>query len=269
MSKQRNVLESLRKVFGRILKSKKIIGETIRSRQVCISTQSASCLREIPSSSVDYIFTDPPYGGAVQYGELNFMWEAWLGLDTNWHDQEIVVNRTRGLSIDHWSDMMRSAMMECFRVLKPGRWLSLCYHDSSGGTWPRVQAFMAEAGFVIGEYSSPLSIDTGSNTYNQRVNDKTVQRDLVVNFRKPKAGEFAHDRFNERRTRTDFHDHACNIIRDYLKAHPGSTKDRIYDHFINVLIRTGQLEEHSFEKLLRQVARCTERARSTWFLRSE
>jgi len=269
MSKQRNVLQSLRKVFGRILKSKRVIGETIRSREVCISTQSATCMRDIPSSSVDYIFTDPPYGGAIQYGELNFMWEAWLGLGTEWHDQEIVVNRTRGLTVDHWTDMMRSAMMECYRVLKPGRWLSLCYHDSSGGTWPRVQSVMAGAGFMIGESSLPLSIDTGSNTYNQRIADKPVQRDLVVNFRKPKPGESFRGAPRSRITKTDFHKCALNIIRHYLKAHPGSTKDRIYDHFINVLIRTGQMEEHNFEKLLDQVAQCTGRARSTWFLRPE
>ena len=35
-----------------------------------ISTQSAS-ESPIPSNSVDYIFTDPPYAEKVQYGELN------------------------------------------------------------------------------------------------------------------------------------------------------------------------------------------------------
>ena len=43
---------------------------------------------------------------------------------------------------------MRRAMAECYRVLKPGRWLSLCYHDASGQRWTIVQNLMAEAGFV-------------------------------------------------------------------------------------------------------------------------
>ena len=63
---------------------------------VCISTQSATDLTAIPSNSIDYIFTDPPYADNVQYGELNFVWEAWLGFDTNWHDEEIIVNEVRG-----------------------------------------------------------------------------------------------------------------------------------------------------------------------------
>jgi 16S rRNA G966 N2-methylase RsmD len=269
MSKQRNVSDSLRKIFGRILQSKQIISEKIRSQEVAISTQSATCMSEVPSCSVDYIFTDPPYGGAVQYAELNFVWESWLGLSTAWHDQEIVVNRSRGLTIDHWADMMRLAMMECYRILKPGRWLSLCYHDASGGTWPRLQAIMAEAGFVIGDSSLPLAIDTGSNTYNQRVNDKPVQRDLVINFRKPKPGESARSRLPQRKSTTEFHDQALSIIHDYLEAHPGSTKDSIYDYFINILLRTGQIEDHNFEKLLLEVAYSSGRTRTTWFLRTD
>ena len=45
---------------------------------------------------------------------------------------------------------MRQAMAECYRVLKPGRWLSLCYHDTSEGTWQLVQDIMAEVGFIAG-----------------------------------------------------------------------------------------------------------------------
>lgn len=47
---------------------------------LCISTQSATHLGDIPENSIDYIFTDPPYAEKVQYGELNFLWEAWLGV---------------------------------------------------------------------------------------------------------------------------------------------------------------------------------------------
>ncbi|RME59831.1 DNA methylase, partial [Candidatus Parcubacteria bacterium] len=40
-----------------------------------ISTQSAGHLANIPSNSVDYIFTDPPFGHNFDYSELNFFWE--------------------------------------------------------------------------------------------------------------------------------------------------------------------------------------------------
>ena len=53
-----------------------------------ISTQSATSLAAIPNASIDYIFTDPPYSDKFPYGELNFIWEAWLNFDTHWHGDE-------------------------------------------------------------------------------------------------------------------------------------------------------------------------------------
>ena len=49
--------------------------------QLLISTQSATDLSKILPSSIDYIFTDPPYSNNVQYGEFNFVWESWLKFD--------------------------------------------------------------------------------------------------------------------------------------------------------------------------------------------
>ena len=115
-----------------------------------ISTQDACDLSRMTSNSVDYVFTDPPYAEKVQYGELNFVWEAWLGFDTHWHDREIIVNETRGMTDADWARLMRQAMAECYRTLKPDRWISLCYHDTSEGTWQLVQDIMAEIGFIVG-----------------------------------------------------------------------------------------------------------------------
>ncbi|MGB6066660.1 MAG: DNA methyltransferase [Desulfomonilaceae bacterium] len=266
MSKQRNCMESLSRVFARILTAKKILNTRLQSQDACISTQSATSLAQIPSDSVDYIFTDPPYGGTVQYGELNFIWESWLGLNTEWHDQEIVVNRTRGKSLRNWAEMMFLAIKECYRVLKPGRCLSLCWHDASASTWRHLQNIMGGAGFTVEESDRALCIDTGSNTYNQRVTDKVVKRDLVINFRKPRQKEKSRAATAIGKASTPFHIRARVIITNYLKAHPGSPKDRIYDHLMCKLIRSGPVEDHDFEKLLSRVARRAGDGRNAWFL---
>lgn len=139
VSKEVNVWKSW---SGRIEDLKEIWQSPLalqRNSKLLISTQSASDLSSIRSNSVEYIFTDPPYGGSVQYGELNFVWEAWLNVNTQWHGGEIVVNETRQFTDTVWARQMRDALGECFRVLKPGRWLSLCYHDTSEGTWALIQ----------------------------------------------------------------------------------------------------------------------------------
>jgi len=223
----------------------------IEAHNACISTQSATDLSLIPANSIDYIFTDPPYAEKVQYGELNFVWEAWLDLDTTWHDAEIIVNEVRGKSVADWETQMKKAMAECYRVLKPGRWLSLCFHDTSEGTWALIQDIMAEVGFVLDKTDSALFIDTGQKSFNQLTADKSTKRDLVLNFRKPKAGEFVITRLIDGRT---FAELGTKFIRDYLTSHPGATKDRIYDELVSRMIQAGKMEAHDFNSLLRSVA---------------
>jgi len=118
----------------------KIINKELISTDCMISTESAVNLSGIRSQSVDYIFTDPPYADKVQYGELNFVWEAWLGFDTHWHDEEIIVNEVRGKTEEDWANMMRQAMAECYRVLKPGDAFHyvITTHPRVHGLWFRI-----------------------------------------------------------------------------------------------------------------------------------
>jgi len=219
-----------------------------------ISTSDARKI-DIPDDSVDFIFTDPSYADKVQYGELNFVWEAWLSLDTLWHEDEIVVNEVRGRTEADWAIMLKSAFAECLRVLKPDRTLSLCYHDTSEGTWASVQDIMAEIGFITENTDSAHFIDTKTKTTNQYFADKVNKRDLVINFRKPKPGESRHGiSFTGDEDDQTFSQKVLAIIRKYLNERPGSTKDRIFDTLASRLVRKGQMEAHDFEALLGQVA---------------
>ena len=229
--------------------------KNIKSTDISVSTQSATSFPEIVDNSIDHIFTDPPYAGKYQYGELNFIWEAWLDLNTNWHDCEIIVNNTRGKTDQDWTDLILLAMKECYRVLKPGRWLSLCYHDTSEGTWSLVQDIMAEAGFIVEKSESYLYIDTGQKTYNQTQGEKVTKRDLVINFRKPYPNELiGQDNFFDVTDKVSFQQATRQVLIDSLINHPGSSSDRLYDNLVSRLVRKGQYEPHDFDELLRSVA---------------
>jgi hypothetical protein len=247
-----NVLQFMEEAVGDMASGYAAIGDIDHP---AISTQSAVAL-PIPGNSIDYIFTDPSYADKVQYGELNYVWEAWLGLDVSWHAQEIVVNEHRGMTEGDWADRMRAVLAECYRVLKPGRWLSLCYHDTSEGTWSVIQDLMAEAGFVSEQSGNAVYIDTHAKTTNQYFADKVTRRDLVVNFRKPKPGEWRVVKIYipENVDVPTFHELGRQIIRDFLTTHPGATKDRIYDSVVSCMVRKGQMEAHDFDALLRSVA---------------
>lgn len=252
ISREINVLQSYEAKFGGRAGITAVPSEINNS--LYISTESATNLSKILTGSCDYIFTDPPYAGNVQYGELNFIWESWLRFDTKWHDEEIIINEIRRKTQDDWANAMRKAMAECFRVLKPSRAISLCYHDTSEGTWTLIQDLMAEIGFVVEKTDSALFIDSAKKSYNQETADKVNKRDLVINFRKPKITEVGGPVITELDDFGSFQDKVRIIISDFLAAHPGFSKDRIYDEVVSRMVRKGQMESHHFEDLLAEVA---------------
>lgn len=272
ISQEEPPLKHLRNKVARLAAGYAAIVDDLQSTTLLVDTRSATTLSDIPANSVDYIFTDPPYAGKVQYGELNFIQEAWLGFDTDWQDEEIIVSEVRGKTEADWADQMRLAMAECYRVLRPGRWVSLCYHDTSEGTWYLVQDIMAEVGFLVDKSDAALFIDTGGGTYNQTQADKATKRDLVINFRKPKPGEVSAQMvlFGDE-DETTFREKLHAIVRDHLSANPGSTKDRVYDEVVSRMVRSGQMEAHDFDELLGQIAEPVsgQGVGERWYLRED
>ena len=45
-----------------------------------------------PDHSVDYIFTDPPFGQNIFYADCSLLWESWLQTYTD-EELEIVCNK--------------------------------------------------------------------------------------------------------------------------------------------------------------------------------
>ncbi len=245
-----NKIERLMKGFSEIQNLRKE-----NESHLLISTQSSTDMTKILDESIEYIFTDPPYAGNIQYGELNFIWESWLDLDTKWHENEIIVNKTRNITDQDWADLMKLALKECYRVLKPNRRISVCYHDTSEGTWQLLQDLMTEAGFIPENNSNSLFIDTGGKTYNQTQAEKVTKRDLVINFRKPRPGEVAaRVVLTGEEDATSFFEKGRIILIEALEAHPGSTADRLYDELVSRMVRRGEFQRHNFDELLRSVA---------------
>ncbi len=110
------------------------------------STTSSS----IVNSSVDYIFTDPPFGGNLMYSELNFLWEAWLKVFTN-NEPEAIMNKVQQKGLLEYQELMTRCFEEYYRVLKPGRWMTVEFHNSQNSVWNAIQEAIQRAGFVIAD----------------------------------------------------------------------------------------------------------------------
>jgi len=224
----------------------------------CSPSQHARLGNEV----IDYVFTDPAYVHKIQYGELNFIWESWLGFDSAWLKEEIVVNPFRNKTLEDWDRDMRAALANIYRALKPGRWLSLCYHDTDPGTWRRVQDMLLDTGFEI---HTVTVLDPKQKSSNQLTGEKVVKSDLVLNCRKPRRGE-AKD--NSREGETELVSRRVReILIETLSLGGGQPREKLWDVVLKRLLARGQMAEHRFDEILAEVAFKSESSR--WFLKEE
>lgn len=150
-------------------------------RSVMISTQSATDLRNIPDASVDYIFTDPPFGGNIIYSEVNYLWESWLGVTTN-QQPEAIVSRTQRKGQAEYEELMTACLCEFNRVLKPGRWITVEFHNSDDSVWAAIQSALQESGFEIADVRI---LDKQAEAFKAAVSQVAVRKDLVISAIKP------------------------------------------------------------------------------------
>lgn len=149
---------------------------------VAITTQSLASML-IPDSSVDYVFIDPPFGDNLPYAELNFLWEAWLRVFTN-SGQDAVVSGKQRKDLAVYTNMMTDCLKQVYRILKPGRWVTVEFHNSKNAVWTAIQEAMGRAGFIIADVSV---LDKGMKTKKQ-MHAKAVDKDLVISAYKPNGG---------------------------------------------------------------------------------
>jgi DNA modification methylase len=95
---------------------------------------SITKLNELPQNSIDYVITDPPYGHSIQYGELLYLWGAWLNLLDEYKtifQDEIVVNSRQKKDLDDYEELLYQAFKRVYLVLKPGRYCTITFHNPS------------------------------------------------------------------------------------------------------------------------------------------
>ena len=98
-----------------------------------INDDCVELMKKLPDKIADYIFTDPPYDASIQYGELSFLWNAWLKKDYLYADRiavhEIVRNERQKKPFDLYYALLNSSVQGMHRVLRPEKFLTLTFHN--------------------------------------------------------------------------------------------------------------------------------------------
>ena len=175
---ERNIIELLESKMNDICK---VYADHKDKKGVLIQTCSATNTG-IPNNSIDYIFTDPPFGANINYSEMNYIWESWLKVKTN-NKQEAIINRSQSKTLLEYQSLMTEAFTEFYRVLKPGRWMTVEFHNSLNAVWNAIQEALQRAGFVIADVRT---LDKKQGTFKQMTSTAAVKQDLVISAYKPK-----------------------------------------------------------------------------------
>lgn len=147
---------------------------------VTTSTQSSTIL-SIRDNSIDYIFTDPPFGKNLMYSELNYLSEMWLKVKTN-NKEECIECKTQSKLIVDYQKIIERVFNEYYRVLKPQKWMSIEFSNTSAAIWNAIQQAITSAGFVIANVSA---LDKKKESYKAVTTTTAVKQDLVITCYKP------------------------------------------------------------------------------------
>lgn len=147
----------------------------------------------LPSESVDYVFTDPPYGGSIQYLELSALWASWLRGEEKdplfelKFDKEITINDRQKKNFDYYHKMLKASFEQIYDVLKSGRWLTVTFHNTNIKIYNSIIKAVVLSGFDLEKvvYQSPAVVSPKAllQPYGSAIGD------YYIRFKKPETKE--------------------------------------------------------------------------------
>ena len=107
---------------------------------------------------------------------------------------------------------MHRAFAQCYKALKPGRWLTVEFSNTQAAVWNAIQTGLQSAGFVVANVSS---LDKQQLQFNAINNSVSVKQDLIISAYKPNGG--LEERFAKR---GETEEAVWDFIRTHLKNLP-------------------------------------------------
>lgn len=219
--------------------------------QICSANKSS-----LPNESIDYIFTDPPFGANIMYSELNMISESWLKVFTNNHE-EAISNKTQHKELPEYQEIMSDCFREYYRVLKYDKWMTVEFSNTSASFWNCLQYAIKNAGFVIAAITD-LNKERGG--LHAMLGPTAVKQDLAISCYKP--SELTIKDLNKTSINSIWRivDSHLNRITRYMRkdGHTMFISERdpriIYDRIISFYIQKGYpvpMDSQDFQKELK------------------
>lgn len=112
--------------------------------------------RCVEPGSVDFVFTDPPYGGeGIQYGELSMLWNLWLEEPQDLR-KEIAFNPNQEKDMRFYAEGLERSFSALARVLSPDGRMAVTFNNKDPDVWTALHGAVENAGLEVLR-STPLT----------------------------------------------------------------------------------------------------------------
>jgi DNA modification methylase len=227
--------------FNRILKGKEkwnsiTNGFNVKDNFICINGSVSELSRHIPEGTIDYIYTDPPYGGNIAYLDLSTMWNAWLGYEINTHarEEEIIEGGDLDKTQEDYEKLFSKSFEEMSTVLKKDGWLSLVFAHKKLEFWNLIIDSNESNGM---EFKGSVYQPTNNSSIHFKKNPATVlcsQR--IANFKKTFEKPV-------REKPDDLKKFILNEIERACLEQRGASLDIIYQRVLDQLLNNNTIHE--------------------------
>ncbi len=135
-------------------------------------------------NSVDYIFTDPPYGGHISYLDLSTIWNTWLGLtpSLSQRQSELIVGGELSLPEKEYVERLGRSVKACIKMLKRERWLSIVFQHWNISYFEAILNSAAEAGAELKAAISQVGDPVWS--MHKKKNSSVLSGEMILTFQK-------------------------------------------------------------------------------------
>jgi len=148
------------------------------------SDSAENLLKYVDKGTVDYVYTDPPYGAHIAYLDLSTMWHAWLELEvtSEMRAREAIEGGEQRFDEKHYLDILGKSFEQTFYALKDEAWFSLVFHHKETNLWYSIRDMLRYIGFAyVNTVAQPLSF----KTFHKRQHPlRVLGESLIVNFQK-------------------------------------------------------------------------------------
>lgn len=140
----------------------------------------------VEPGTVDYIFTDPPYGAFISYLDLSILWNHWLGFPITHEVRsvETIVGGESNLTEAHYKDSLRRSIQTCLRLLKPDRWFSIVFQHWDLSYFATILESADEAGAEL-KTAVTQTGDVIWSMHKKKNSETVIAGEMIITFYKP------------------------------------------------------------------------------------